>query len=257
MTIITDAATAESLMDKYITKAPLSITVIARAEDRFSPETVKTLLNMEAEIITAPKDISLPFVFGLAAGKSNGRAGTVYILSEDAEIRKAAELMGFNTALQKKTSSGKTKAPKAKVKMTPDTVKSGEKPAQTRTRRKKMDTDTVDAVKRENEPKLSQKKAAPSTNETPKKKPAPKPEQVYTDNSETADSKPSAEFVKALTKAGIGKGDTQGVWNAVTKSSASIVYDMQLRLNLLDKDKAKDIYEKTRDMFDELKKMTY
>lgn len=253
MIIITDAAAADSLLDKYIVRNPLTIVVIAKAEDRFSPETVKSLLDTGAEIISAPKGASIPFVFGLAIGRSGGRTTDVYVLSGDAEVRKTAELMGFGTALQKKTGTARARAAKPKQKT--DTASAVDKPKTGKPKKTETGKETPNAKPAAKSQAKTSKKAKIDESE-PKKKPTPKHETVYADNSDTAGSKPSAEFVKAITKAGVAKTDSAGVWAAVTKSSARIVYDMQLRLNLLDSNKANDIYEKTKDMFDDLKKMT-
>lgn len=282
MTIITDAVSAGDIFEKYITRAPINITVISEDGDTFPPEAVKMLLSVQANIVTVPSGASKMFAFGLAAG-AGSRPKDTYIITADPEISRAAELMGFQTQLPKKTGAAKGKTRTVNTKAETTQKKTGsntEKPKQTRSKTAAKD-DKVGAEKAENGAKLAPRQAAKEllvTNKTsdpkvlkttgtrsskmksedtePVRKPAPKPETVYKDNSEAAGTKPASAFVKAIVKAGVNKEDAQGVWNAIVKSSASIVYDMQLRLCLLDADKAKDIYGKTRDMFDDLKALT-
>lgn len=280
MTIITDAVSAVDLFDKYITRAPLNITVISEDGDTFPPEAVRMLLSVHANIVTAPAGASKMFAFGQAAG-SESRAKDTYIITADSEIRKTAELMGFQTQLQKKTAAGKGKTKTTKTKTAPilkQTENSEEKPQNTRSVSRTR-TDKGAAGRAQNKAKISEKEAGDQTSVREKtttakarkttktvkpsskdnellRKPVPKPEKVYKDNSDAAGTKPTSVFVKAITKTGVDKADAQGVWNAVAKSTAAVVYDMQLRLCLLDADKAKDIYGKTRDMFDDLKALT-
>lgn len=279
MTIITDAVSAVDIFEKYITRAPLNITVISEDGDTFPPEAVRMLLSVHANIMTAPTGSSKMFAFGLAAGSEN-RIKDTYVITADSEIRKTAELMGFQTQLQKKQTAGKGKAKTTKTKTAPilkQTENSEEKPQNTRSA-SRTKADKGMAEKAQNKAKTSEKEANNQTSvqektpaaklqksarttkhsedTEPARKPAPKPEKVYKDNSGIAGTKPTAVFVKAIAKAGVDKADAQGVWNAVAKSSAAIVYDMQLRLCLLDADKAKDIHGKTRNIFDDLKALT-
>lgn len=254
MIIITDAASAGSLFDKYIVRQPLEITVISEDGDLFQPEAVKMLLNAKAQITAVPAGASKAFAFGLAIGEWD-KPKDVYVVTTDKEISKTAELMGFQTQLQKKEPGAKTKTRAPRAKNSVETKQSNAaKQEIATTETKTARTKTVISAKSET-PKARKSKTEKEAATDTKRQP-PQRETVYKDNSDAAGSKPSAAFTKAIVKAGVDKADAQGVWNAIVKSSAAIVYDMQLRLCLLDADKAKDIYEKTRGIFDNLKKLT-
>lgn len=68
-------------------------------------------------------------------------------------------------------------------------------------------------------------------------------------------NQPSQAFVKEITAAGVNRKDAQNVYSAVLRSPSSLVYDVQLRACIFDKDKAADIYAKTKNIFDKLKKI--
>lgn len=263
MIIITDAASAGDLFEKYAIGNSPTLTVAAEASDTFAPGTVERLLAYKAEILTIPEGVSKAFAIGVAVDKKWTNPNAIYVVSKDADIIKSAKLMGFQTELPKKGTGTKGKAKATRVKTASGTA--GIKKTATNTEAVKeasknsaagktdgMATDQAKTSKGR-QPKSAKPK---TTSEELAKKKAPKQETVYKDNSDAAGSKPVAAFVKALTKAGVNKTDAQGVWNAVVKSSAFIVYDMQLRLCLLDADKAMDIYKKTKDIFDDLKGLT-
>lgn len=260
MVIITDAASAGDLFEKYSIGNSPTITVVAGSSDTFAPDAVQKLLAYKAEILTIPEGASKAFAIGVAVDKKWTNVNAIYVISKDTEITKSAKLMGFQTELpqrgqstKRKTKAAKTHTSSKQAEAKIPTKDPADKPKEDsetpvkRTRRKPKADDTASAARKP--------RPAKDTTETPKKKP-PKPETVYADNSDAAGSKPTAAFTKAIVKAGVNKQDAQGVWNAVVKSSASIVYDMQLRLCLLDSAKAGDIYDKTGDVFDDLKALT-
>lgn len=61
-------------------------------------------------------------------------------------------------------------------------------------------------------------------------------------------------FIEILKDAGVTDTDPEKIWEAVRCSQEYISYELQLRMKLLDKEKAAAVYAKTKDKFSELKK---
>lgn len=63
-----------------------------------------------------------------------------------------------------------------------------------------------------------------------------------------------AKFTAILKNAGVADTDPGKILDAVKSSQEYVSYELQLRLKLMDGDKAADVYRKTKDKFAELKK---
>lgn len=145
----------------------------------------------------------------------SGKPDTITVLTDNQDILSAAAAFGLSTSIGKK--------PRAARK--PRTSKSAAK-------------ETI--------PKGDH--APGDAKRTPVESVMPEPEPSETD------VKSDGRLEAMLKKLGVD-ADARKVRSALQASSTDIVYDMQLRLHLLDAAKAEDVYSKTKNKFDELKKL--
>lgn len=71
------------------------------------------------------------------------------------------------------------------------------------------------------------------------------------------DEKIPATFSAILKGAGVTDADPGKILEAVRSAAEYVSYELQLRMNLLDKEKAAAVYAKTKDKFAELKEAAY
>lgn len=206
-------------MDEYQKYDP--IILLTRAEESIPVETVKALLEgcSETQVVILSKqadDMELAFSIGTLVGEHGG-PGNVSISLESSSVKEMLKRMGMGAALfvPHKRTSGRQKA-------------SGSAQTGTRKRAEKKAAGTAAAD------------AASHNTE----KPAPK-----------AGKKLPTAFTKALKSYGVEQESADKVACALRDSTESISYEVRLRLNLMNKDEASDVYAKTKDHYQELKGM--
>lgn len=207
-------------MDEYQKYNP--IILLTRAEESIPAETVKALLEgcSETKVVILSKqadDMELAFSIGTLVGEHGG-SGNVSISLESSSVKEMLKRMGMGDALYvpHKRVSGRQKV-------------SGSAQTGTRKKSEKKAADTAAVAD-----------MAPYNTEKPASK---------------AGKKLPAAFTKALKSYGVEQESADKVACALRDSTESISYEVRLRLNLMNKDEASDVYAKTKDHYQELKGM--
>lgn len=86
------------------------------------------------------------------------------------------------------------------------------------------------------------------------KAPRKKVTEIMTPPETPSGEKVPAKFAAILKNAGVTDADPEKILDAVKSSQEYVSYELQLRLKLMDGEKAADVYGKTKDKFAELKK---
>lgn len=201
MIIIADT---ESIKELIGAKPSGRVIVLCRDGEQFTADAVQAMLSVHAEMETIPDSASLSFAFGVIAGRT-GKPNDITILSNDGNIKSAAEAFGFSVKLPLQKPRGRAKAAGQTVRK--KAVKTG---------------------------------PSASTGSAAEKK---------------AESEIPDNFKVILSKANVDPADVKDVFTAIRKSANDLTYELQLRMTLLNKEKAADIYAKTSADYGKLKKI--
>lgn len=190
------------------------IMILCGYGESFTAQDVSKMLALSAQMTPVPEGASFAFAFGKIADSLNGKPEDTVILSADPEVTKAAEAFGYSTVIAKQ---------KARKCRQSERLMTG-------TRKKKNSEIMPPPV---SQPEIKNEPKAKKTNE----------------------SNPGfIAFIEILKDAGVTDADPEKIWEAVRCSQEYISYELQLRMKLLDKEKAAAVYAKTKDKFSELKK---
>lgn len=195
-------------------KIPAKIQILCKENEAFPAEAVKTMLSLKAEMVTIPENASYEFAFGIMAGKLKP-ADTV-VISDDPALTSSAAAFGLQTEVKQ-----------------PKTRKMAKNGTPTRKRRK-----PATKITEEEKPKDPVKFSMPEPIE---------------EEANGADRTVSPKFSALVRKLGVHAEDIPNVHMAVFHAAEYISYELQLRLRILDAEKAKTIYDQTKDRFSDLK----